>query len=251
LCFTDILWKFSFDDGISQINEPSGGITQSGTSKSSPVPIGPSVTGSITQAPSASTASSVASGLGSSGSGQPTVFTPTVQITTTPSSAVGQDKSNQTITDSDGRTSSAAASHFPVAIVVGSVCGVVVAVLLAFGLMWCRRRKSQRGPRLEGFLAYSDSDPSARTPDPAAQTNIRNPDLGPPVDSALGYPYSYPSVQTDSLAQSTSSIWNTDSGPQTVAPPSPVETSTALPPYTPRDLSLHTPNSTTSLLDKY
>ncbi|KAF7373245.1 hypothetical protein MSAN_00533400 [Mycena sanguinolenta] len=118
-----------------------------GASKSSAATIESDGTGSSTRI-GGSTATSSAS--------KETVIT--VEVTSTASSAGSQNSSNE--------TAGSSGSHFPAAIVVGSICGVLGVISLA-GAVWCR--KNRREPRvlsLEPFLTGQgqapDSGPKAK-----------------------------------------------------------------------------------------
>ncbi|KAJ7232175.1 hypothetical protein B0H12DRAFT_202723 [Mycena haematopus] len=119
-----------------------------------------------------------------------------ITSSSTTSSASASSNSNQTVTKG-------AKSHFPVAAVVESICGVAGAALLVFALLWCRRRrKNQSVPpspvNLELLVPMAEDSTQSWTP----------------------YPYS-----------TTETLPETREVSPPPAPPSLVDTS--LPPYTP------------------
>ncbi|KAJ7483814.1 hypothetical protein B0H11DRAFT_1914677 [Mycena galericulata] len=115
----------------------------------------------------------------------------------TPSSTTSSASASSNQTGTKG-----AKSHFPVAVVVGSICGAAAGALLVFALLWCRRRrKNQSVPPVNLELLIPLAEDSAQ--------------------SWTAHPFEYP---TETLPETR------EVSPQ--APPTPVDPS--LPPYTPR-----------------
>ncbi|KAF7345035.1 hypothetical protein MVEN_01666300 [Mycena venus] len=244
---------YTFDDGkpdappVSPVSGPSAVIPPPSSTSKSTALIGPSTSGAVSSVPvgisGSSTASSLSTGTSSGTSSLPT--TNTVQVIPTASGVSGQDNTNQTVTGGGASAAASSGSHFPVAIVAGAVGGAVIVALLAFAIVWFRRRRYHTLPRIEAFPSQiSQSSPTSPYSRPETRESSFLQNSTHPSYSTREVSYLQGSTQPSYSRPDTRASDYPENSTQ--APLSPVGTSTALPPYTPRDPPEN--NSTTSLL---
>ncbi|KAK7029884.1 hypothetical protein R3P38DRAFT_3353741 [Favolaschia claudopus] len=241
---------YTFDDGKNPASSTNNPGTNSPKSQAAPPPSTSNTTPSKTlltspgssssTSPGSQTLSALSTSSGDTGG--------TVSIMTVTISTAGQDQSIQSADVASQVVSSK--SHFPVATVVGSVCGVVIVALLVCVLLWFRRRRYRAVPRVEAFNAAT----VGATPSHLDDTQGVSPytSMRPEMKEFSPSESLYPSA-TATEAPGSSSGPPSPSGPipPRALPSTPVRSltfRTALPPYSARDPADNPSRSTAALL---